>query len=125
MELSDTQFERLVGMLADNRVALTNAISDLKSDLDLRLAGIEKNQLVLQSSVDCLEPELNQIHTALRTQATALEDHGKELAIHGQALDGVTQLTKSCFDVVESINQRDLAESKHRAPSADVERQTQ
>lgn len=114
MELSDSQFERLVGMLADNRVAIAN----LGSDLSLQIGQLAKNQLVLQSSVDCLEPELNQIQLALRTQA-------QTLAQHTQALDGLTQLTKSIFDVTESINQRELEESKRRAPSADVERHTQ
>lgn len=114
MELSDGQFERLVGMLADNRVAISN----LGHELSSRIEQINKNQIVLQSSIDCLEPELNQVQLALRTQASTLQEHT-------QALDGITQLTKSIFDVTESINQREIEESKRRAPSADVERHTQ
>lgn len=121
MELSDAQFEHIVGLLAENRVALQGLKNEIEIDRKTdaaRLEGIAKNLVVLQSSIDCLEPELNKLHTAVRTQAVTLSEHT-------QALDGVVQLAKSSYDIVESINLRQLEESKRRAPSADVERHTQ
>lgn len=120
MELSDAQFEHIVGLLAENRVAVINLSNEMqlaRTEDAARISVNEKNLLVLQSSIDCLEPELNKIHTALRTQAATLTEHT-------QALEGVVQLTKSAYDIVESINQRQLEEER-RAPSADVERHPQ
>ncbi len=89
MEISDEQFDRLVGMIAESRVEFRAAMSDLQLELRTGIAGIRSNQVVIKETLSAIEAELNQIHIKQRSQ--------------DQALDGLTQLGKTNFDMNESV----------------------
>lgn len=106
MELTDGQFERLVAMLAENRVAIVNAENTLMSELEktkreLRgeIKAAVSGQGLLSSHLTAIEEDLGKVQVAQR-------GHTEELGKMHQALDGVVQLTKSTWDQTESIQKR-------------------
>ncbi len=104
MEISDAQYEHLVGMLADNRVAIVNA----KNDLLLAIGKVKEDfgisHTLIHESLKVLGEDVTKVQGTLR-------DHGRSLAAHSQAIDGLVQLCKSTFDAAESANKRVLGES--------------
>ena len=123
MELSDGQFEQLVGMLADNRTAirtveinLMNELEKTKRDLRAELQAIAAGQTLLSSHIIAVEEDLGKVQIAQR-------GHTEEfLQIH-QALDGLTQLGKSTWDISESLQKHIHGEDKRLDHVADQESQ--
>jgi hypothetical protein len=89
VEISEAQFERLIGMLADHRVALHAAKNEISAEIQKVKTELSKQLSFLQSHVDVVEVDLNRVQKTQRA--------------HDQALDGLTQLGKSNFDMNESI----------------------
>lgn len=120
MELTEAQYDRLITMLADNRVAVHTA----RNELGLELAQIKKDlsrQIqFLQSSIDVIDADLTKVQSVQREQGSLLgsvermqrDDHAILMAID-QSLEGVTQLGKTSFDMIESLNKHVLGESSN------------
>lgn len=89
MELSDEQFRHIVNLIAETRVEFRDALSELSFELRTGLSGIRKNQIVAQETLYAIEADVQKIQGALRA--------------HDQALDGLTQLGKTNFDMNESV----------------------
>lgn len=118
MELSDTQFERLVTMLADNRVAIVTAknalsveIQAVKQDLGLRIE-------FMGGKLEAIEEDLGKVQATGREHAALLESIDSTtreqvgiVKAMDQSLVGVTQLAKTNFDMIESLNKHILGES--------------
>ena len=127
MELSDTQFERLVTMLADNRAAIHTAksalsveIQQVKKDLALRIEFVA-------GKLEAVEEDLGKVQKTQREQGALLgsieslqREHTGVIAQMDQSLMGVTQLAKSNFDMVESINKH-LLEGSDTLQHGDTE----
>jgi hypothetical protein len=103
MELTDGQFERLVGLLAENRVAIVTASNELMSELEktkreLReeIRHIASGQSLLGSHLTAIEEDIGKVQVAQR-------GHTEEFGRVHQALEGLTQLSKSTWDISESI----------------------
>lgn len=126
MELSDGQFEQLVGMLADNRVQIINATNELKHELlteiertrrDLReelraisgSATISHNLLAAQLTT--IEEDLGQMQVMQRAQGSSILVAAEQVRQINQSMDGLTQLAKSTWDLVESQQRRTHGES--------------
>lgn len=111
MELSDAQFEQLVGMLADNRTAIINTKNELMNELEktkreLRqeIKGVSGGLSLLGSQLTALEEDVGKVQAGVRGHT---EEFGK---VH-QTLEGITQLTKSTWDLSESIQKHIHGES--------------
>lgn len=136
MELSDGQFEQLVGMLADNRVQLTNIKNELMNELmktkrDLReelralSATAATSHTLLASQLTAIEEDIGQVQVLQRAQeSSALALQGSVRQID-QSMEGLTQLAKSTWDLVESTQRRAHGESSatdyasgHESPRA-------
>jgi len=96
VELSEAQFDRLVSMIADNRVAMHTVKNELVAALEASEERIKKELQFLRSSMGAIEEDVGKMQVSLRK---LLERQGE----HGQALDGLTQLGKTNFDMNESI----------------------
>lgn len=99
-ELSDAQFERLVGMLADNRVAVTQLTNDVdlwRQEVQRELQGMRHDFRMQGELLRALEGDVAQIQRTQRAQ--------------DQALDGITQLCKTTFDLHESLQKHIHGES--------------
>jgi hypothetical protein len=103
MELTDGQFERLVGLLAETRVAIRSSHNELMSELEktkreLReeIRHVASGQSLLGSHLTAIEEDLGKVQIAQR-------GHTEEIGQVHQALEGITQLTKSTWDQTESI----------------------
>lgn len=103
MQVSDEQFEQLVGMIAESRVELRQGISDLQFEIRTGFSNLHKNQIVTQSEIEALIDDVKLIQRTQRDQGLVL---GELL----QATDGLTQLCKTNFDLTESIMKRLLGE---------------
>ena len=97
MDMSDAQFEQLVGLIAESRVEFRQAISDLKIDLQAGFAGVRKNQVVAHETLVAVEGDLATVQGLLRK--------------HEQALDGLTQLSKTNFDILDTVRKQLSGES--------------
>lgn len=118
MELSDAQYDRLITMLADNRVAVHTAKKQLSEEIQQVKKDLSKQIGFLSSQVDAVDADLTKVQKATREHAAVLDsvektqrEHGGILKAMDQSLEGVTQLGKTTFDMVESINKRALGES--------------
>jgi hypothetical protein len=96
VELTDAQFEQLIGMLAANRVEFRSGIAELKAEARGGLAEIRKGLTLLQSASGVIEEDLTEVQKLLRSQ-------GETIVKQTQAIDGLTQLGKTNFDMNESI----------------------
>ena len=96
VELSEAQFDRLVSMIADNRVAMHTVKNELVAALEASEERIKKELQFLRSSMGAIEEDVGKMQVSLRK---LLERQGE----HGQALDGLTQLGNTNFDMNESI----------------------
>ncbi len=118
MDLSDSQFDQLVTMLADNRTAIAEAkrdlsieIQDAKRDLGIQIG-------FMASKLEAVEEDLGQLQTIARAHGALLEsiegsirEQSGTIKAMDQSLVGVTQLAKTNFDMIESLNKHVLGES--------------
>lgn len=111
MELSDAQFEHIVGLLADNRVAIVSAKNEMlteleraKRDLRVEIRSAVDGQRVIGSQLTAIEEDLGQLQKGQRGGR-------EEIALINQTLEGVTQLCKSTWDLTESIQKHIHGES--------------
>lgn len=95
MEISDSQYEHLVAMLADNRTAIINLDMKLSQELKELRGDVATGHKILGAQMNALEEDVGQVQGGFRE----LSDTVKQ---HSQSLDGITQLTKSIFDMAES-----------------------
>ncbi len=103
MELSDAQFEHLVGMLADNRTAIINTKNEVLNELEKTKRELREEikaavagQGLIGSHLTAIEEDVGKVQVTLRGHT---EEFGK---VH-QALEGITQLSKSTWDLTESL----------------------
>lgn len=96
MEMSDAQYDHLVSLIADSRVEFRQGISDLALEIRTGFAGMRKNQVVMQSTLDVIDADLQKVQIKQRVQ--------------DQALEGSIQLGKTTFDLLESL-QKDVHEA--------------
>lgn len=106
MELTDGQFERLVGLLSENRVAIQTATIEIMSELEKtkrELRGEIKaavfGQALIGSHLTALEEDVGKVQATLR-------GHTEEFRKVHQSLEGIVQLTKSTWDLSESLQKR-------------------
>ena len=118
MELSDSQFEQIVGLITDVRVAVLTAKNEFSVELASVKKELGKHLVLLQSSCDVLEIDLAKVQKVQRDHSEALatieatqRTHSGTLSAIEQSLEGVMQLSKTNFDMIESINKRALGES--------------
>lgn len=114
-ELSSAQFDQLVSMLADNRVAIATGLSDLKREF---LAALEESTIIsrkrfeelktgislTQKTLDVIEEDLGNVQSEIRALAKVQRQHT-------QALEGLTELASTNFDLIESLQKRIHGES--------------
>jgi len=90
MAMSNEQMlDQIAGLIAESRVEFRQAISDLELEIRTGFSGVRKNQIVQEAKLDSLEWEFDELKKVLKAQ--------------DQALDGLTQLGKTNFDMNESI----------------------
>lgn len=99
MELTDGQFERLVGMLADNRAAISTVKAELLMALSESEKRIKTQVGLLHSAVDVLDVDLTRVQSALRKQ-------GQQFERMEQSIVGLTELSKTNFDMQATILKR-------------------
>lgn len=107
-ELTDPQYERLITMLAENRVAvsdlhtaLTLAEREWQSKLDQILAGLK----LQGSALAAIEEDLTEIQKEMREMKETVGQHA-------QSLDGITQLTMTNYDLLETLTKHVHGESE-------------
>lgn len=102
MELSDGQFEHLVALLAEGRVAVTTAKNELMTEVErVRREIREEIRLrdqLLVGQLTAIEEDMGKVQGALRA-------HAEEFGRMHQTLEGVVQLGKSSFDICQSLQQ--------------------
>lgn len=110
MELSDAQFEHIVGLLTENRVAITSAKNEMlteleraKRDLRVEIRAAVAGQQVIGAQLTAIEEDLGQLQKGQRGGR-------EEIALIHQNLEGVTQLCKSTWDLTESLQKHIHAE---------------
>lgn len=90
-------------MLADNRTAIINA----QNELTLKIEEVKKDQHLGFKMLS----EWNAVHgDDIGKVQAELRKQGDELDKHTQALDGLTQLCKSAWDLTESLQRHVHAE---------------
>jgi hypothetical protein len=110
MELSDAQFEHLVGMLADNRVAIVNVefalmteLEKTKRELREEIKAAVSGQGLLTAHLTAIEEDVGKVQATLRGHTEELGKVDRQLRFVHQSLEGVTQLCKSTWDLTESL----------------------
>lgn len=103
MELSDQQFEQIVGLITECRVGIISAKNEMlgeleraKRDLRVEIRSAVAGQAVIGSQLSAIEEDLGQLQKGQRGGR-------EEIAQIKQSLDGVVQLTKSTWDLTESL----------------------
>ena len=99
MEMSMEMFERIVGLLAENRVAIQtseNALGQRLDGIQKDLGEIRTTHSLHRASLEALEEDLTEVQKELRSINRALGSQD-------QALEGLTQLTKTNFNMTESV----------------------
>jgi len=96
VELSEAQFERLVGMLADNRVAIHTVKNEVVAAIAESEGRLKKEIQFLGAGLTALEEDMGRVQVGIRELLKTQGDHS-------QAVDGLTQLGKTNFDMNESI----------------------
>jgi hypothetical protein len=97
VELSDAQFDQLIGMMAQTRVDTLTAIDDFRRDLNNRIDDLRSGMGLMHTTLNVIEEDVGKIQVLQRE--------------HTQALDGVTELSKTNFDLIESLNKHIHGES--------------
>ena len=117
MELSDSQFERLVTMLADNRVAIATAKNELSAEIQTVKRDLGLRIEFVAGKLEAVEEDLGKVQSTQREHGALLgsveqlqREHTDVIAQMDQSLLGVTQLAKSSFDMIESVNKHLLGE---------------
>jgi chromosome segregation ATPase len=111
--MSDAQMEQVIGMLADLRVKQLELSHDIQEDHAERKAS----QKILSESLHAIEQDLGKVQASLR-------DVLRSLGSHEQALDGLTQLAKTNFDLTESLQKYVHGEESRPYVSAAPEQAT-
>lgn len=130
LTLSDEMYERLIALVTEARVAATNCqqelsllraerdrdYRELKKDIENIKAGsqvlvagfaaVEEDLTEVQAALREHSVELKEVNSAFREQAIATELMAKEINSLATAVDGITQLTKSNFDQLESFRRQ-------------------
>lgn len=103
MELSDQQFEHIVGLITECRVGIISAKNEMlteleraKRDLRVEIRSAVAGQGVIGSQLTAIEEDLGQLQKGQRGGR-------EEIAEIKQSLEGVVQLTKSTWDLTESL----------------------
>ncbi len=96
MEISEEQFERLIDLITDVRVEMANAQRDLGQDISEASEASRKRSGLLAETVKTIEEDLSSVQGSLRALARTLSQHT-------QALEGLTELAKSNYDMNVSI----------------------
>ena len=107
MELNDDQFERIIGMLAENRAAVSELRQEMKVEFESIRREITVGSRISSEAFVAIQEDLTQVQSMQRS--------------HDQALRGLTQLCKSTFDVAESAMKRVIEES-NRVEDDDAEK---
>jgi len=97
VELTDAQFDHLIDELAKTRVATLTAISDLEGKLTKRIDDLRSGMGLMHTTFNVIEEDVGKIQATLRE--------------HTQALEGLTELSKTNFDMLESVNKHIHGES--------------
>lgn len=142
LELSDAMYERLIALVTDARVAATAAqrevsllreerdrdYRELRGKIDNLIAGsqmlvegfkaVEEDLTEVQSAVREHSKELAEVNASLKEQSIATELMAKEIHLLSTSVDGITQLTKSNFDQLETFRQeiidgKDSSRTRH------------
>lgn len=113
IELSDAQFEALLNRLGDQQAATVRAVSDLRLDLGQRLDDLKLGLGLAHTALGVLEEDLGKAQVALRAQGVSLGEIQTTLTEHTQALEGLTELCSTNFDLVESLNKHIHGESSN------------
>ncbi len=106
-EFSDEQYNCLIGLLAENRSAvreLAEQLTEAEARWNKSLSDINLGLRMQGSSLSAIEQDLSRVQGGIRSVAETLLQHD-------QALDGLTQLGKTNFDLLESLQQRVHGES--------------
>jgi len=97
VELSDAQFDQLIDMMAKTRVDTLTAIDDFRRDLNKRIDDLRSGAGLMHTAFNVLEEDVGKIQALQRE--------------HTQALEGLTELGMTNFDMLESINKHIHGES--------------
>lgn len=119
MELSDGQFEHIVGLLAENRVAINNVSSELQAverRLLKEIGVVSRNAELTHALATAIEEDVGKVQTQVRRVS---ETQRTTIASYDQTLDGIVQLGRSTFDMVESI-QKQVHEELRRPAHDDI-----
>lgn len=116
VELTNAQFERLVGMLAENRVALQDGLREISEASRLRYIEIKKQLSLHQSTLDVVQGDLIEVQKSIHGLA-------ETQAKHDTALGGLTELASTNFELIESINKHIHGESSRITHGAEAQGQ--
>ncbi len=111
IELSDDQFERLIGLMAEHRVAILTELNDFRQDLTRRVDDLKIGLGLAHTALGVIEEDIGKIQSAQRIHSQELEQVKELQAEHTQALLGVTELSKTNFDLIETLNKHIHGES--------------
>lgn len=103
MELSDAQFEHLVGMLADNRTAIINTKNEVLNEVEKTKRELREEIKAAVSGQGLIGAHLTAIEQDVGKVQVTLRGHTEEFGKVHQALEGITQLSKSTWDLTESL----------------------
>lgn len=110
MSISEEQYERLIGLLTDNRVAITT----LGREIGLRLDELERGQQLgfklLGARCQAIEDDIGKVQSELREVVRVQTEHT-------QSLVGLTQLCKSGWDLTESLQRHIHGEADEEGQS--------
>ncbi len=132
LELNDEMYERLVTLISEARVAALSCQQEVKilreerdrdyRELNLAIGHLSSGSRMLSEGFKTIEEdlteiqkelrthssELKEVQEALREQAAATQSMAAEISKLAQSVDGITQLTKSNFDQLESFRSQVL-----------------
>lgn len=127
MEISDDQYERLVGLIAEARAAFVTELNSVNVTLEeaqrssrSRFGELKAGIELTQSSLNVIEEDLSQVQTQVRDINRVQGEHGKILGEHGQSLEGLTELASTNFDLIESLNKHIHGESSSIRHDAEI-----
>lgn len=120
MEISDDQYERLVGLIADARATFITELNHVKVALEevqaasrSRFADLKTGQALTQTTLNVIEEDLGTVQTDVR-------EIKAEQAKHTQSLEGLTELASTNFDLIESLNKHIHGESSSIRHDAEI-----
>jgi hypothetical protein len=106
IELSEDQFKILLDGAARGRVDVLTAINDLRLELAQKLNDLKVGFGLMRATLAVLEEDVGKIQVLQRE--------------HTQSLEGLTELTSTNFDLIESMNKHIHGESSTIAHDAAI-----